>query len=938
VADKRQGKPSQENLRAYKAAIRELLKQISERNQRLSLMKTELSRIQEELVNPKAALESELSERLKDPLGRLLWTYSNRPDLQQAFPEVIEGDYSHLLDWAKQYISSGKDEVHQQLRTHADWYQNNPLTRMRTTELELTERAEALAAERTKLSDELNGVRGELSSRDSNVQALEAEMSRLSEELNRTKSEFDVVRHSFGYKFMKFYARIIDALLPDGTTRGELKKTSVASFQVLTEQGVASLSRQILVKMKRREFTIVDPATKRPTKAAQSPSIPATGEFNDDTLQRELQLFLSKNDFLQVPSHKSPRVSIVIVTYNKAHYAYRCLRCLLDGDLPPLELIVVDNASSDRTVDLLRKIKNASVIMNSSNQFFARANNQGASAAKGEYLLFLNQDAFIHKGCVSSLMRTLDSSRDIGAVGAKLVARDGRLLEAGSIIWRDGSCLGYGRGDDPGKPEYCYVRDVDYSSAACLMVRRDAFQDLAGFDENFIPAYYEDTDLCMRLWERGLRVVYQPLAVATHLEFSSSSLENATKLMARQQHAFVHKHESALLRKSVPTPANVLKARDKSDRSRILVVDDRVPKPIEGSGFPRMFSMLKAMASLGYRVTLLPSVDGTPKQPETEILTQMGIEVLWGTAGIREILNSRPNYYDVALISRPHNALFGIDLVRATNPKARIIYDAEALWYRRENLKRRLGFPSVDARFESEDFEISLIQKADYVIAVSNLEKSILQDRLQDKQKVLLIGHTHTNSPTSTSFEDRRGLLFLGGFMSAQGGCGPNDDAAVYFAKTIFPHIKKKIPEIHFIIAGSDAPKSVWQLASESVSVLGYVQDLRELYAKARVFVVPIRFGAGAMWKVTEAMSLGLPCVLSAVAAEGLEIKDGEDALIACDEGEFIEKTIQLYNDKALWADVRKRALDYVARNCDPTGMEEKLDHLLRQASRAVKR
>lgn len=934
----RREKPPRENLRAYKAAVSELLEQISKRNQRLSSMR--------------ASLEAESTDRLKDPLGRLLWTYSNRPGLQQAFPEVREGDYSRLIGWARKQTVSGEDSAHQLLAGDAPWYETNPWDRLRDLSEELNrtktkhestvqaleERLQSARAERAAIIKDLGHLNDQL-------HQVRADLDRTSREKDQVQSELSQIRSSTSYAFVRFCCRQIDRTCPDGTRRGELKKVVLGSIRVIRNEGTRSFLRQVLVKLRRREYRIIepieptesiDPAKKRPTKPAQSPSIPSTSEFNDATLQRELQLFLSKEDFLQVPSNKNPRVSIVIVTYNKAHYAYRCMRSLLDDDLPPFELIVVDNASSDRTVDLLRKIRNASAIMNSSNQFFARANNQAASAAKGEYLLFLNHDAFIHKGCVSSMMRTLDSSKDIGAVGAKLIARDGRLLEAGSIIWRDGSCLSYGRGDDPEKPEYCYVRDVDYSSAACLMVRREAFHDVGGFDEDFIPAYYEDTDLCMKLWERGLRVVYQPLAVATHLEFSSSSFESATKLMTKQQHAFVHKHESALLRKSVHTPANVLKARDKSDRSRILVVDDCVPKPTEGSGYPRMFSMLKAMASLGYRVTLLPSVDGTPKQPETEILTQMGIEVLCGTTGIREILNSRPNYYDVALISRPHNALSGIDLVRATNPNARIIYDAEALWYRRENLKRRLGFPSGDVRFQSEDFEISLIQEADYVIAVSNSEKSLLQSRLQDKQRVVLIGHTHTNSPTPTPFEERQDLLFLGGFMSAQGGCGPNDDAAAYFAKTIFPHIKKKIPEIHFIIAGSNAPNSVWQLASESVSVLGYVQDLRELYAKARVFVVPIRFGAGAMWKVTEAMSLGLPCVLSAVAAEGLEIKDREEALIARDDGEFIEKTIQLYNDKALWADVRRQALDYVATNCDPTGMEEKLDYLLRQASRSV--
>jgi GT2 family glycosyltransferase len=843
-------------------------------------------------------------------IDALLRLYTARSDLQSAFPETARGDYSRLLRWARDYLATGRDGSSEALIDYAELYRDNEWVK-------LVDEFQTLETERAKLADELKLTRTDRLS--------------LVAQLDEVKRELWEIQHSFGYKVMRFYGARIDRLLPEGTSRGVLRRILVASLRVLTEQGVGSLTRHAIAKIKRREFRIIEPLSDRPPSAGVRVR---TCQRSDEKLFVDLKDFLSvPSSRLSIPSYENPVVSIIVVTYNNAHYTYGCLCSLLKDTLPPYEIVIVDNASTDETDTLLGKTLNLKVIRNKRNEFFARACNQGAEVAKGKYLLFLNNDAFVHQNCVRSLVDTVDSTCDVGAAGAKLVLRDGRLQEAGSIIWRDGSALAYGRGDDPSKPEYSYRRDVDYCSAACLMVRRDTFESLRGFDESFTPAYYEDTDLCMRLWAAGLRVVYQPKAVATHVEFAGSSLEKATELMRRQQLMFVAKHREALDHQLPFAKANVLRARERKRSPSILVIDDCVPKPAEGSGYPRMFNILKSMACLGYRVTLLPSTDPAAKQPETEILTQMGVEVLWGDIRAKELLEDRRDAYDIALISRPHNALVAMNLVRETNPRARLIYDAEALWYRREQLRRRLGFAPSDPRFECEEGELSIMKSADYVVSVSSAEKELIEQRLAQTGKVILLGHPHPVSPTKTPFEERRDLLFVGGFKSS---LGPNDDAAIHFAKTVFPRIQHKIPGIRFIIAGSNVPQSVKRLASDSVLVIGYVEDLKQLYESGRVFVAPIRFGAGTMWKVTEAMSYALPCVLSTVAAEGVEITDGEEALIANDEHDFVEKTIRLYQEKALWTRIRERELQYVAENCDPLVWERNLGQFLNRVSQSA--
>ena len=192
-----------------------------------------------------------------------------------------------------------------------------------------------------------------------------------------------------------------------------------------------------------------------------------------------------------------------------------------------MEIIIVDNNSHDETSLLLDRLRGARIIRNAENRNFLLAVNQAAKEARGEYLLLLNNDAQVLPGTLRSALNTIRSAPDIGAVGGRLILLDGTLQEAGSIIWNDGSCLGYGRGDNPFAPMYMFRRDVDYCSGAFLLTPRSTSgKELGGFDERFKPAYYEETDYCTRLWERRLRVVYDPNAVLLHYEFASSESAN----------------------------------------------------------------------------------------------------------------------------------------------------------------------------------------------------------------------------------------------------------------------------------------------------------------------------------------------------------------------------------------------------------------------------
>ena len=165
-----------------------------------------------------------------------------------------------------------------------------------------------------------------------------------------------------------------------------------------------------------------------------------------------------------------PLVSIVIPCYNQVHYTYACLQSILEytGDVS-YEVIIADDVSTDATAELNRFVEGLVIRRNSTNQGFLRNCNQAAQTARGKYIMFLNNDTKVTPGWLSSLVNLIESDPSIGMVGSKLVYPDGRLQEAGGIIWSDGSGWNYGRLDDPDKAEYNYVKDVDYISGAAIL-------------------------------------------------------------------------------------------------------------------------------------------------------------------------------------------------------------------------------------------------------------------------------------------------------------------------------------------------------------------------------------------------------------------------------------------------------------------------------------
>jgi GT2 family glycosyltransferase len=656
----------------------------------------------------------------------------------------------------------------------------------------------------------------------------------------------------------------------------------------------------------------------------------------------QLRNVLASDVKLALPHADFPQISIVLVLFNRAELTLACLRSIREHASEPLEVIIVDNASSDDTPRLLDRVEGARIIRNPENLHFLRAVNHAAREARGKHLLLLNNDAQLLPGALAAAVSTLESSSDIGAVGGRIILLDGVLQEAGSIVWRDGSCVGYGRGDDPFLPMYMFRRDVDYCSGAFLLTPRPVWQRLNGFDETFAPAYYEETDYCVRLWEQGLRVVYEPNAAILHYEFASSQTPaNAIGLQREHQAVFAGRHTRFLAAQSKSDPDAAPVARMRNAEKRILVLDDRPPHSWLGSGFPRAQTILRALLKQGYFATFYPTDDMVQEDwasiysdlPATvEFMTGMGRPLL------EAFLRNRRGYYDTILVSRPHNMNL-LKPILASNPawfdNVRIIYDAEALFATREIARQELAGKPLDSEHARRlvDDEVQLAAGADCVVSVSEHEAAAF--RKSGAPRVQVLGHTLRANPTTKAFSERTGFLFAGAIHDE---ASPNGDAVIWFLTEIFPKIRAAIGDATpFTIAGVNDSDTIVRLAEScSARVLGFVRDLTELYESARVFVAPGRYAAGLPHKVHESAARGLPVVATPLLAAQLGWQDGSHLAIGRTSDEFAQKCVQLHTNEACWTAMRHAALERIREECSYEVFENQLKEVLRSTVGAV--
>ena len=598
-------------------------------------------------------------------------------------------------------------------------------------------------------------------------------------------------------------------------------------------------------------------------------------------------------------SQDSPAVSIVIPVYGQVAVTAQCLKSIAQAkNKTPFEVVVVDDKSPDDTSEFLAGCSGIRIVTNKENQGYLRSTNNGAKVSDTDYLILLNNDTEVFDGWIDDLLSTFEQHPDAGIVGARLVYPDGKLQEAGAIIFNDGTGWNYGRFQNPDDEKFSFVREVDYCSAACVAVKREVWDEIGGFDERFVPAYYEDVDLAFAARANGWKVLYQPKTKIVHHEGVSHGTDEDSGLKSYQKvnhMVFVEKWAKDLKEQMPNGEKSVALAANRASSGRIFVADYEVPHWDRHAGGLRMRRLLEILIEIGWQVTFAPGNRAAIEPYATE-LRQIGVEICCDCEFPDKTVRGFSQLFDVALLSRPEDGARWLSAFRSASPSTHIIYDTVDLHALRNERGRLLGRNDQSETAEEQVAvqEQRLIDAVDQTFVVSSFEKEWLAKR-QPNAKVSVVGLVHNEPVSETSFDQRKGLLFVGSWNHK-----PNQDAVRFLLDEVMPLVWQKIPEIKLNLVGSDMPQNLGS-SDGRVVCHGWLEDLTPLFDQVRLSLAPLRFGAGLKGKVAESLCRGIPVVGTSMAFEGFEMNE-ELSLGKADGASGIARAIvALYQDQGTW-------------------------------------
>jgi len=615
----------------------------------------------------------------------------------------------------------------------------------------------------------------------------------------------------------------------------------------------------------------------------------------------------------------NPSVSVLIAQWGKVNFTERAVasiqRSQYEGEI---EILVWDNASPGGPGSLAQR-KGITLIEHDENIGFGPAHNAMAERATGDYIIILNNDVVLDPLCIDRLVQAMGDPLNPGAVGPLYRGFDGTVLEAGGVVGNDASGWQLFKGTAPPPSLLRRRYEVHYASAACLMLEREVFLSLDGFDDRYSPAYYEDTDLCMKLRQQGHPVLVEPLAVCFHYEGATSGKDVTSGFKAyqvRNRSRFLRRWVDELQEVGEPASFGLAATQaivGSAERS-VLWVSPHLPRVDREAGHLRILRMIEQLQADGQHVAMWVrdpfDVDRYGRMLESKGVPWFGPveKSRWHLDGSDpEILTGlddvvRAVDWDSVIISFPDVARDLIPVSRGARADLPILIDCVDVHFIREERGLAFGVNPPGGGMSRRD-ELAIFRMSDGLITASAYETEVVREALPSVPV--------TSFPVAAEeprIEERgpgSGALFLGNFNHA-----PNLDGVEWWIDAIQPRVRASLDDDSFAVrvvgTASGRHRFDW---GGNADVAGWVEDLADEFRAARVFVVPLRYGAGTKGKITVAMAFGIPIVTTPIGAEGFFGATLESLVVAQTEDEFAEACVRLLVDDDHWVERREIAV-----------------------------
>ena len=636
--------------------------------------------------------------------------------------------------------------------------------------------------------------------------------------------------------------------------------------------------------------------------------------------RRKVSVDLQNLDFFKshpfnFSAQTNPEVSIIIHGINDLKLVLNCLYAIEKYNQNISKEVIVINAKDTGTQEYLEKIKGITLLNNEGSIGLIQTVNIAIGKAKGKFTYLLDSHILVQENYLSSLVDVFNTKENVGAVGSKMISADNTIIEAGSLVFENSEIVELGKSEAIETTQFSFLRKVDFCAGSLLFRKTKKNGDLNLLNETFSSMYFALADLCLKLKKaENLDTYYHPLSEVACLDNSFKTTINNDK----DKVDFTN-HWNPYFSNKKYVKSEKINYSTHYKTPNFLFLEENMPKPDQDSGSRRFMEIVKILQKNGHHIVLaVKHFDETKDSDYIPYFQNAGVEICRDYVNAQnkivkvedQVVNAL-SYVDVIWIFRPLGFNHWYNLIKDKINGQKMIYDMVDLHYLR--MERENNY--VDVVTKEREKEISFFKEKEYagmnisdaVISISDEEKNTVSDNGVKKDKIFTVSNIHKpidNVPLK--FSEREGLLFIGGYNHL-----PNIDAVKFLHDQILPLVWAKNNRIKIFILGPDFPTDLKEkYHSDRFQILGYQETVDFWFENSRVFVAPLRYGAGVKGKIGQALEFKLPVITTGIGAEGMSLEDAKTALISDENPQnFADKILELYDNENLWQTLHQNSL-----------------------------